>query len=101
MDHLEVFLQRILSANLKIKLSKCDFAKKETNILGHTVSAEDVGQNTEKIDRVKNAGVPKSNKELLCFLMFCSFYRRYVRSFPFIVEPPHKLIIKDVKYQCN
>ena len=41
---------------------------------------------------VRKWPVPKSLKELRSYVGFCSYYRRYVRSFTQIVRPLHQLI---------
>jgi Reverse transcriptase (RNA-dependent DNA polymerase) len=42
LEHLEIVFNKFREEGLKLKLSKCHFAKKEAEYLGHVVSAEGV-----------------------------------------------------------
>ena len=42
MEYLERFLQRVTETGLKLKLSKCQFLRRQVTYLEHTISAEGV-----------------------------------------------------------
>ena len=48
LEHLEIVFNRFKSAGLKIKLSKCQFFKKQLHYLGHKISAEGLESLPEK-----------------------------------------------------
>ena len=49
LQHLEEVFQRLGAARLKLKLSKCEFFMKQLQFLGHTVSAEGIQPDFDKI----------------------------------------------------
>ena len=53
---------------LKVKLSKCKFAKTKLNFLGHTISAEGVPTDESKIEIVRNWPTPQNIKDIRSFL---------------------------------
>ena len=80
-DHLErlqIVFDRLQEHGLKLKPSKCHLVRKEVQYLGHLVSAEGIKTNPEKISRVKDWERPTNRKEVLKFLGFAGYYRRYV-----------------------
>ncbi len=52
-QRLVMVLSALRKANLKLKLAKCRFAKKEITALGHRISAEGVRLDPDKVKAVK------------------------------------------------
>ena len=96
-DHLKELTQvfkRLEYAKMKLKPSKCEWAKPEVTFLGHRVSAEGVKpdpRNTEKVDQFPT---PKTVKNVQEFLGLTSYYRRFVKDFATIAGPLHSLLKK-------
>lgn len=40
-----------------------------------------------KVERIQNAHVPRTRKELRCFLGIASYYRRFIKGFSEIAAP--------------
>ncbi|XP_028298451.1 uncharacterized protein LOC114460741 [Gouania willdenowi] len=94
-DHLQrlgAVLSRLQREGLKVKLSKCDFFKKEVKYLGHVISADGVSTNPDKITAVAGWPRPTTSTELRSFLGFASYYRRFVNGFAKMAGPLHQLI---------
>ena len=72
---------RIEQTGLKLKTSKCQLLRREVTYLGHTVSAQGVGCESEKTEVVRNWPRPKTVKQLQSFIGFASYYRRFVKQF--------------------
>ncbi|KZR95570.1 Uncharacterized protein APZ42_010650, partial [Daphnia magna] len=75
-------------ANLKLKWSKCSFAKNILKVLGHVVTKEGVGPDPEKLEVVENFPSPAVGhstankvKRVQSFLGLCSYYRRHIQNF--------------------
>ena len=49
LKHLELVFKKIREAGIKLKMSKCEFFKKEIKYLGHLVSGEGITQMKPKI----------------------------------------------------
>ena len=99
MRDLEKVLMKISEANLKIKLSKCEFFKTEVRYLGFIISKN--GLSYPKNKKVAEAPIPKSTKELQRFLGTCNFVRKFIPAFSEIAKPLYHLLRKDVKYDFN
>ena len=76
-DHLNNLAQvfdRLRSANLKLKPTKCSFACKEVTFLGHTVSDQGVATDPTLTEKVENWPEPQSVRDVQQFLGLASYY---------------------------
>ena len=80
-DQLDRLFSRIEQTGLKLKTSKCQLLRREVTYIGHTVSAQGVGCESEKTEFVRNWPRPKTVKQLQSFIGFASYYRRFVNQF--------------------
>lgn len=99
--HLKLVLQKLKEAKLKIQLEKCEFFRKETQFLGHTVSEDGVRPNNDKIKVIKQWPIPKSEKEIRQFLGILGYYRRFIKDFAKIVKPLTNLLRKDIEFEIT
>ena len=98
-DRLARVFDRIRSAGLKLKPSKCTFFEKETLYLGHVVSREGIKCDPAKIEKVKTWPRPKSGKACLQFVGFCNYYNRFLKDFSAIAKPLYALGPKKVPFK--
>uniref|UniRef100_A0AAQ5ZUW2 Reverse transcriptase/retrotransposon-derived protein RNase H-like domain-containing protein n=1 Tax=Amphiprion ocellaris TaxID=80972 RepID=A0AAQ5ZUW2_AMPOC len=94
-DHLHRLgsvLSRLQQEGLKVKLSKCEFFKKEVKYLGHVISADGVSTDPDKIAAVAGWPHPNTTTEMRSFLGFASYYRRFVQGFAKVAAPLHQLV---------
>ena len=98
LHRLRLVFDRIRTAGLKLKLTKCQFLKKEVKFLGHVVSSQGIKTDPEKIETVKTWPIPLDVKELQSFLGLASYYRRFISGFSIIAEPLYKLCRKGVQF---
>ena len=90
-------LSRLFEAGLKLKPSKCHFARKEVHYLGHVISAIGVKPNPFKTAAVSSYPAPTNVKELRQFLGLSNYYRRFIKDYSRIAEPLHQLTRKTSK----
>ena len=95
LGHLKKVLNRLMEIGLKLKPTKCAFAREQVDYLGHTLSAEGVRPNSAKVEAVKNFPRPKSSKEIKSFLGLINFYRRHLPNFAVIARPLTALTRQD------
>ena len=91
LTRLEAVFQRLHQAGLKLKTCKCHFFKQSIKYLGHIISAKGVHTDPDKISTVRDWPVPISAKELLSFLGFVGYYRRFIRNFSQIAHPLYEV----------
>ena len=60
--------------------------------MGHLVSEHGVSPDPDKVAAVANWEVPKTVKELQRFLVFASYYRRFIEHFSQIAKPLHDVV---------
>ena len=101
LQNLEVVLQAIKVAGLKLKPSKCFFSQRNVKYLGFIVSNEGLSPDPEKQKAIKEYPQPKAITELPRFVGLASYYRRFISGFNKIVTPLHKLMQKDAKFVWN
>ena len=97
--HIGLVFGHLKEHNLKMKISKCKFAQKQTQYLGFIVDGQGIGPDPEKV-MVIRAMLPLENvREVRSFIGMCSFYRRFIANFSEIAIPIIKLTNKFVKFE--
>ena len=99
--HLEAVFERLRKANLRLKISKCEFVKKKLNYLGHVLSDEGISVDPSKVSVVQNMEPPKNVREMRSFPGMTSYYRKYVPNFSKIAQPLTALTRKNAKFRCS
>ena len=92
LDRLCSVFQRLRSAGLKLKPSKCFLFKNEVRYLGHVVSADGIKTDPDKVKAIKDWPVPKDSRDVRKFLGFAGFYRKFIKDFSKIARPLHSLL---------
>ena len=99
LQRLEVVLQCLRQAGLKLKPKKCNLFRKSVLYLGHVVSGAGIATDPEKVQAVREWPTPKSVTEVQSFLGLAGYYRRFVRSFSDVARPLHRLTEKGQEFQ--
>lgn len=99
LHHLQLLFDRLRSANLKLKPSKCKFALQKVNYLGHIISKDEIEVNPEKIAVVKFFPKPKNQKQVRSFLGLCNYYRRFILGYSKITNPLNQLLHKNKPFK--
>jgi len=93
--HVRAVLQKIREANLKLKLSKCKWFKKELTFVGHKIGINGIKPDSRNIEKIKNAQVPSNTTQLRGFLGLAQYYRQYVKDYADIVRPLYDMLKGD------
>ena len=81
MSHIEAVFLRLRDAGLKLKMSKCQFLKREVNYPGHLISANGTRHDPEKVATIQKLTPPTTVKGVSSFLGLSSFYRNFVQNY--------------------
>lgn len=93
-ENLREVLQRLAQFNLKIQLDKCEFLKRETEFLGHTITQAGVKPNPDKVEKILEWPIPSSQKQIKQFLGLAGYYRRFIQDYSKIAKPMTKFLRK-------
>lgn len=74
LNHLKVVFLILQEHQLYAKRSKCSFAMKKIEYLGHMIIKEGVKIDAQKVESIKAWPTPKSIKELRGFLGLLGYY---------------------------
>jgi hypothetical protein len=96
--HVRKVLERLRSAGLFAKLSKCEFFVTETKFLGLIVGRDGFKMDPEKVKTILEWKTPRSATDVLRFNGFCNFYRRFIRNYSKIMTPLINLTKKNAPF---
>ncbi|XP_017438444.2 uncharacterized protein LOC108344526 [Vigna angularis] len=94
-SHLEQVLQCLLENQFYLKISKCLFAQRQLEYLGHIISVAGVQPDPSKIQAVLDWPPLSNVKALRGFLGLTGFYRKFVKGYANIASPLTNLLRKD------
>lgn len=95
LSDLQQVFDRLSSARLTLKPSKCQFAKPSVLYLGHIISAEGITPNPAKTSVIDTYPRPTDVKHVRKFLGLTNYYRRFIQDYSSITAPLRALIHKD------
>ena len=96
--HIQIVINRLRSAQLKLKKSKCSFFKKELYYLGHLLTTEGIKPQIEKVKAIHKMRPPTNPKGVKEFLGMVGYYRKFINRFADAAGPLTKLTQKDCKF---
>lgn len=99
MVHVAKVLCIISRHGLKLKLSKCEFAKIQVRYLGHILNANGVQVDPDKVAAVKAMPAPTKVVELQSFLGMVGYYRKFIAGFAKIAQPLVHLLNKGTHWE--
>ena len=94
-EHVKTVLQLLRQNDLYCEFEKCIFHSKEVEFLGYVVSGDGIIMSQTKVDSILEWEVPKNRIDVMSFLGFANYYRRFVRDFARIAGPLHNLTKKE------
>ncbi|CEL59125.1 hypothetical protein RSOLAG1IB_12258 [Rhizoctonia solani AG-1 IB] len=97
--HVHEVLQRLETAQLFCKGSKCEFHRTKVEYLGIIVSDQGFSLDRLKIQAVQEWPVPTTVKQVQSFLGFANFLQRFVANFSHMAQPLHNLVKKETSWK--
>ena len=99
LKHLQLVFDRLRSAGLRLKPTKCHIGLKQIKLLGHVVSADGISSDPEKVKAIQLLPTPTNIKQVRCFLGMTGYYRDLIPRYADIAEPLVNLTRKHVRFQ--
>ena len=87
LDLLDKVLTTLGKRGVKIKLSKCQFAKPQIQFLGHLVSRDGISKPPEYIKAIAEYKLPTTTSEMRKFLGLVGFQRKFIPRCAEIAKP--------------
>ena len=87
LDALRDVFGRLKDGNLGAKPSKCYLGFRELAFLGHVIGEGLLVPEDDKIQKIREAEPPRTEKQVRSFLGLASFYRRFIPHFAEIALP--------------
>ncbi len=101
LKNLRTVLERIKSAGIYLKPTKCQFARKSITFLGHQVSSDGVTITHEKVKAVMDFPTPTKPDDIRVFLGLVNFYRPFLRNIAKIQKPLTDLLKTNTSWTWN
>ncbi|UYV62631.1 hypothetical protein LAZ67_2001358 [Cordylochernes scorpioides] len=98
-ERLREVLERIRSAKLTLKPSKCEFGRREVEFLGYVISTGGLKPGPRKIKAIEEFPEPKNVHDIRRFLGLTNFFRRFVKDFARKAEPLSRLTKKGSQFE--
>jgi len=101
-DHftrLRLVLERLRSAGLKLKPSKCFLLQTSVAFLWHVVSAEGVAAHPDKTRAVAEWPEPTCVRDVRAWLGLTGYYRRYVKNYASVAAPLTSALQHGVRFE--
>ena len=98
LSHIHMVFEKLKSANLSMKKSKCSFFSKVIQYLGHILSATGIQPLPSKMHAIQHMNLPTMPKQIRAFLGLVGYYRKFIKGFAKIAKPLTLLTRQQVKF---
>ena len=97
--HLHEVFTLLQNAGLRLKSSKCEFARPSVELLGYIISADGITPTPEKTSAIRELPPPRNIKTLRSFLGLANYYRQCMKDYGRLAEPLIELTRKGTVFQ--
>jgi len=91
-------LKALRQIRLKLKLEKCEFAKKQLKYLEFIVREFGIKPDPEKVRIIMDQSVLTNQTQIRSFLRMIKFFRNYIQGFSTIITSITNLLVKEVPF---
>ena len=99
LSHIHMVFEKLRTANLSMKKSKCNFFSKEIQYLGHILSATGIRPLPSKTHAIQHMNPPTTPKQVTAFLGLVGYYRKFIKGFAKIAKLLTLLTRQQVKFK--
>ena len=101
LKHLSSVLTALQKENIKLKISKCSFAKQEISFLGYQIKDNKISPHQDNISAIERYSTPKNIKELQRFLGMVNVYSRFIPQYAKLRHSLNQLLKKDTLWNWS
>ena len=94
-------MDRLESAGLTLKQSKCVFMTQSVEYLGHVIDRDGLHSLQEKLRTIQEAPEPRNITELKSFLGLLNYYAKFLPNLANVLFPLYRLLQKNVRWTWN
>ena len=98
LQHMRKVLEALRQAGLKLKLEKCEFAKKQLKYLGFIISEFSIKPDPEKVRAIVDQPALTNQTQIRSFLGMIRFFRNHIQGFSTIAAPMTNLLVKETPF---
>ena len=98
LSHICMVFEKLRTANLSMKKSKCSFFSKEIQYLGHILSTTGIQPLPSKTHAIQHMNPPTTPKQVRAFLGLVGYYRKFIKGFAKIAKLLTLLTRQQVKF---
>ena len=91
LGNLNLVLERLRDANLKVKPVKCALFQEQVCYLGHIISSKGIATDPSKTSKITKWPIPTTVQQVQQLLGLASYYRKFIKDFATIAKPLHRL----------
>ena len=95
---LDVVLEKLETAGLKLNKSKCFFLRPSIEYLGHIIDKDGLHPTREKVQAIQEAQKPRNVGELRSFFEIINYYHKFLPNLSEKLAPLYQLLRKDVRW---
>jgi len=99
--HVREVLHRLCKNCLYARANKCEFHCNSCEYLGYMLSPDGLTMAENKIRAIQDWPEPRKIRDIMSFLGFANFYRRFIYSYSEITVPLTRLTRKDVPWDFS
>ena len=98
-SHIKKVFEKLWSAKLSMKLSKCHFFSKKIQYLRHILSTKGIHPLPLKTQVIQEMHPPITPKQVWAFLVLVGYYRKFIKNFTKIAKPLTLLTWQQVNFE--
>lgn len=102
---LELVLERLSNANIKVNLQKCKWFVNSLPFLGHVLTDNGLMPSPDRVETIRRAKIPNNVSELKAFLGLINYYGKFIPNLSTRLSCLYRLLKKEVRFvwssECN
>jgi hypothetical protein len=99
--HIDQVLSALHEANLKISQSKCVFAKKQVQYLGHIINSDGITPADDHTHAIATFPRPHDKKSLKSLLGLITYFQNFIPNRAKLVRPLQKLVTPKAHFEWS